>query len=250
MNKSIKINIAKPCSENWSTMTPTEKGKFCSKCSKQVFDLTMLKDIEVIELLKESPNSICGRAEKSKTNICGRMLLNKIDKPIAINSKKFNSKLYKYLTTVFLFGSTTTLFAIPSSEQTVKFTISNKNNNRIDLKKINTDSIVNIFKGQVFTEIEGFEEPIPGAEVLVKELNLKTETDIDGNFSVIIPTDYANDFLHLSINYPGFENVKVSFHKTDWLNKSIFYLKEDQGYYLIGEVVITNFKKRWWKFWK
>src|SRR5690606_13994606 len=107
-------NIAKPCSENWSTMTPTEKGKFCSKCSKQVFDLTMLKNEEIVSII-----------EKSKTNICGRMLLNKIDKPIAINSKKFNSKLYKYLTTVFLFGSTTTLFAIPSSEQTVKFTISN-----------------------------------------------------------------------------------------------------------------------------
>ena len=219
-------------------MTPTDKGKFCMHCSKQVLDLANLKDEEIVSIL-----------EKMNGNICAKLDPYRINKPIIISRQNHYSKLYTYLTTLFIFGSVPTLFAIPVSVQTKIASVSYKNFERIDLKKSNEDSLIKIFRGQVFTEIEGFEEPIPDAEVFVKELNLKTDTDIDGNFSVSIPTDYANDFLTLSITYLGFENVKVSFHKTDWLNKSIFYLKENEGE-LMGEVAIIYVKKRWWEFWK
>jgi hypothetical protein len=41
------ISIPKPCSENWNEMDATDKGAFCSKCSKEVIDCTSVKTSEI-----------------------------------------------------------------------------------------------------------------------------------------------------------------------------------------------------------
>lgn len=41
------FSIPKPCSENWNEMTPTEQGAFCSKCTKEVLDLTATKSSKI-----------------------------------------------------------------------------------------------------------------------------------------------------------------------------------------------------------
>ncbi len=38
MKNLIEISVPKPCHEDWSKMTPREKGKFCSACKKTVVD--------------------------------------------------------------------------------------------------------------------------------------------------------------------------------------------------------------------
>jgi hypothetical protein len=35
---SVKFDIPVPCSADWSLMTPTEQGRFCRQCEKEVFD--------------------------------------------------------------------------------------------------------------------------------------------------------------------------------------------------------------------
>ncbi|KFC19236.1 hypothetical protein [Chryseobacterium sp. FH1] len=55
----MKVTIPKPCHENWSNMTPEEKGRFCQVCSKSVRDFTSASDLEIITDLSENPN-ICG----------------------------------------------------------------------------------------------------------------------------------------------------------------------------------------------
>ena len=52
--------IPKPCSQNWSTMTNVENGKFCELCNKKVYDLTNLNNYEIGDLLKYD-NKICAR---------------------------------------------------------------------------------------------------------------------------------------------------------------------------------------------
>jgi hypothetical protein len=54
----MKVTIPKPCHENWATMTPEEKGRFCQVCSKSVRDFTNASDLEIINDLSQNPN-IC-----------------------------------------------------------------------------------------------------------------------------------------------------------------------------------------------
>jgi hypothetical protein len=67
MKKAIVISIPEPCHEDWAKMTATEKGKFCSVCTKEVFDLTTKTDEELVKILTKSKNA-CGRVKKSQLN--------------------------------------------------------------------------------------------------------------------------------------------------------------------------------------
>nr|WP_294862325.1 T9SS type A sorting domain-containing protein [uncultured Fluviicola sp.] len=56
------VGIQHACSEDWSKMTPTEKGAFCQKCAKQVYDFTNRSTIEIKQTLLElKGQEICGR---------------------------------------------------------------------------------------------------------------------------------------------------------------------------------------------
>lgn len=65
MKKAIKISIPEPCHEDWNQMTPTEQGKFCAQCSKDVVDFTKMSD-EAIFKTATSGNNLCGRFKASQ----------------------------------------------------------------------------------------------------------------------------------------------------------------------------------------
>ena len=57
-----KISIPKPCHENWGSMTPYEKGRFCSLCQKTVVDFTGKPKPEIVDyLLANADKNVCGR---------------------------------------------------------------------------------------------------------------------------------------------------------------------------------------------
>ncbi|MDP9961751.1 TonB-dependent receptor plug domain-containing protein [Chryseobacterium lathyri] len=64
----MKITIPKLCHENWETMTPEEKGRFCSVCSKTVRDFTIASDEEIINVFSHSSENICGNFYESQLN--------------------------------------------------------------------------------------------------------------------------------------------------------------------------------------
>lgn len=55
----MKINIPKPCHENWDLMTPNQHGRFCQVCAKSVKDFTKSPDLEIMNDLSGTSN-ICG----------------------------------------------------------------------------------------------------------------------------------------------------------------------------------------------
>ena len=61
-NAMKNFKIQQSCDENWSAMTPTEKGAFCQQCAKQVIDFTS-KSTSYIKstLLRNKGESLCGR---------------------------------------------------------------------------------------------------------------------------------------------------------------------------------------------
>jgi TonB-dependent SusC/RagA subfamily outer membrane receptor len=64
----MKLTIPKPCHENWETMTPEEKGRFCSVCSKTVRDFTVDSDDEIVDVFANTSDNICGKFNESQLN--------------------------------------------------------------------------------------------------------------------------------------------------------------------------------------
>ncbi|NND61631.1 MAG: hypothetical protein HKN48_00400, partial [Flavobacteriaceae bacterium] len=81
MKKSIKIQIPEPCHEDWNKMTPTEKGKFCAQCSKEVVDFTKSRDEELFKKVQ------------SGGNLCGRFTTGQLNRNIKLDRKKGHSLL-------------------------------------------------------------------------------------------------------------------------------------------------------------
>lgn len=61
MPKQYKLTITNPCSEPWSEMTPSEQGRFCAYCAKNVVDFTLMSDSQIAQYLQDTKGLICGR---------------------------------------------------------------------------------------------------------------------------------------------------------------------------------------------
>lgn len=68
MPKSLQLNIAEPCHENWQNMTPQEQGRFCGSCQKTVVDFTMMSDQEVLSYFLKADHNVCGRFANDQLN--------------------------------------------------------------------------------------------------------------------------------------------------------------------------------------
>ncbi len=60
MNTLFDILIPKPCHEDWNAMTPDEKGRFCSVCTKGVVDFTNKTNQEIQDcFIQNQGQKIC-----------------------------------------------------------------------------------------------------------------------------------------------------------------------------------------------
>lgn len=92
MSNDLRLHIPEPCTEDWSLMTNTEKGKHCDKCSKEVFDFSSLSNTELHEKFIQF--------ELNQTEVCGQFRNDQLaaeDKPIHTLSRT-----KKYLISLFV----------------------------------------------------------------------------------------------------------------------------------------------------
>lgn len=61
MQKQTNLHIATPCHQDWNGMTPTDAGKFCASCNKQVVDFTSMSDTQILQFLSRHTSGLCGR---------------------------------------------------------------------------------------------------------------------------------------------------------------------------------------------
>ena len=61
----FKLNVTKPCTEDWATMTPTGAGRHCLLCNKDVIDFSVLNDEQVKTFfINNGDKPVCGRFRK------------------------------------------------------------------------------------------------------------------------------------------------------------------------------------------
>ncbi|MBC8756229.1 carboxypeptidase-like regulatory domain-containing protein [Kordia sp. YSTF-M3] len=192
----IKVSIPEPCHEDWNNMTPTEKGKFCGVCTKEVIDFSAKSDEEIVKYAV------------ANTNLCGRFHASQLDRKLIVDRKKRNHWLSYAASLLFPMA----LFSqevkkgnqnIPKTEQTNTSTFTSLNISSLQRqgKTVNQISTVN---GTV-TDDSGL--PLQGASIVIKGTDIGKTTDFDGNFSI-----KANLGQILVISYEGFESKEIKVH--------------------------------------
>jgi hypothetical protein len=65
--RTARIEIEKPCQQDWNAMPPVAGGIYCSRCTKVVTDFTSMSDEALIEFLsRKHSGEICGKFSKGQ----------------------------------------------------------------------------------------------------------------------------------------------------------------------------------------
>ena len=63
----FKLNVTKPCSQDWAAMTPSGAGRHCLSCNKEVIDFSLLNDEQVKTFfINNADQQVCGRFRKTQ----------------------------------------------------------------------------------------------------------------------------------------------------------------------------------------
>ncbi|MGH1384648.1 carboxypeptidase-like regulatory domain-containing protein [Kordia sp.] len=192
------VQIPEPCHEDWGNMSPTEKGRFCNACTKEVIDFSAKSDEEVIKHFT------------NHGNLCGRFHASQLNRKLIADRKKRNHWL-SYAATLLL---PMTVFSQQTKSDEKKTTkteqleilkfktlhISSLNRKAKVHSKKQQDSIT--IKG-IITDDTGM--PLPSATVLIKETSIGVTTDFDGNFSIKVKSGNV-----LAIMYVGYETKEIT----------------------------------------
>ena len=163
MSNKINITIPKPCHENWEAMTPEDKGRFCSVCTKTVFDFTKASDKVIIEHLNRDATT------------CGRFASSQLNRDLIITKEKSS----------YWIIATATLFSFLGIGSQSAYSQVKQDTIQTDKKDLNQDSIKTEKNPFTITGVVSDDlGPIASVNVIVKGTTIGTTTDFDGNFTI------------------------------------------------------------------
>jgi hypothetical protein len=111
MKKQFKLSVPEPCHEDWSTMTPKEKGRFCQSCSKTVVDFTQKSKEEIQQYLSDHfGKRVCGHFRREQLDTIT------LEIPTATFHQSLSYQKLFLLALLFVMG--TTLFSCQNSNGT------------------------------------------------------------------------------------------------------------------------------------
>ena len=218
MTPKFKISIPEPCHEDWSKMTPTEKGRHCKACSKEVIDFTHFSNEALHKRITQGES------------LCGRFLPHQLDTPLTIERKKNSISFSKIAATLALPLSVISTNisnaqeSKPKTEQTIN-TSKTYTSLGIGMQHRPLKPLTSTLSGTV-TDESGL--PLPGVNIIVKGTTRGTQTDFDGNYSIT-----ANTGDVLVFSYVGYADQEVAVSASNTISVS---LQLDSQ---LDEVVVT-----------
>lgn len=231
MRNTSYLHIPSPCHENWSEMTATEKGKFCSSCRKEVIDFTSKSPTEISRLISTSNTSLCGR-------FTNKQLHTPLVQKDPIN--KFSSLISIAASTLLTLSISNKIAATTTANQTtIKSSYSINDTIESNTQIHNGDSLITI-EGTVIDM--DTQEPLPFCALFIEEYAIGTTTDYDGNFKIDVPFKKEVEYFHIKLNYVGYTTLLQKFVNSS----SNTVIKLTASTDLMGEVVIVK-KRPWWR---
>ena len=231
---SYILKINNPCGQEWSSMTKTDIGKFCSNCSKTVVDFTHLPDNEVLKIIEHNSGKLCGRLSQEQLN-----------RAIQLYQPTNSSRFYKILAGLLLVGANENLLATENQifHKDIVSIVDKENTKLTETKpEPTTDTLKNIIQGVVIDF--DTKEPLSFAAILIKNTKTEVTTDLAGKFKLIIPDSLITEKIYLVITYVGYEKTEIAINKNDLpITKNIIIAAPPV---LMGDVIIVK-KKKWWQ---
>jgi TonB-dependent SusC/RagA subfamily outer membrane receptor len=221
--QNLQLTIPEPCHENWQQMTPTDKGRFCNACAKEVIDFSMMTDTEVLNYFTAlTHDKVCGRALPSQ-------LERTISKPK--DPKKRLFWYWNYIVMFFMFfgkgnnakAQGTVKMATQQPALNKSSDINNALAGRVGGLIISTNRIIN---GKV-TDKDGIS--ISFASVKIKGTNGGVVADANGVYSLRV-----KDSDILFISGASFKSAEVPVGTTSIINTVLEKTTSE-----LKEVVVT-----------
>lgn len=194
----ISINIPQPCHENPASMQKNEQGKFCSACQKNVRDFSQMTDNEILEILGKEQGSGCGTFRAGQLN---RLM-------VQTQLKGNNTRLNTIMAGLLLAAGAGAAHAQSSAHIPVPVpTVDTTGAMHHSVEPVTKDSVIPVFKGQVVDAEVG--NPMIGVFVTLKGTSCRTNTDVNGNFSLTIPDSLMQDTLTFIVAYVAHEEQQL-----------------------------------------
>ncbi len=252
MKQQILLHIPKPCHEDWNAMTPTQQGRHCTSCSKEVTDFSIMTDVEILKHLTKASSNACGRFTNDQ-------LLRPLQ-PTKIEKKKGWQWLMATVASLFVItnkaaaqyktiGKPAVQRNLPKQliEQPIILgsiaRVTPKILKTADIKKVTlTDAVkgqvqiaaqlIYKIKGQVADEAG---TPLQDVAVSIGNYN-GTNTQADGSFGLVQKT--KQDSVHIKFAHLGFEEKIVTLALD---NKELeLHVQLKQKVQKLDDIVVTS----------
>lgn len=236
-----KLNIPKPCSENWEAMHSTNEGKFCNLCSKQVIDFTVLTDTQIIQYFEQQQGKTCGRLSKKQIERIN-LLLQKQE-----NEQPNLWRIFAWALSASALTSTAVLQEV-KAENIVYQEVTNK---QLFTQAINTTKNDTIKECVISGKVTSIEDgtALPGVTVMIKGSTIGTLTDIEGAYKLDI-SEFANQVEVIVVF--SFIGMKTQEHKVNLQDTNCsmrLKVDENMSVQLLGEIIYRGniFQHTWWR---
>jgi CarboxypepD_reg-like domain/Secretion system C-terminal sorting domain len=225
--QKIQLSIPEPCHQNWDKMNPTEQGRFCNACAKQVVDFSNMSDTQVLNYF----------AALKDEKVCGRAYPDQLERAITMPAvpKKKLFWYWNYITMLFLFFSKSNnakaqgMIAYAKESKVNNLKQSNVKNTLADKLKEPIVRDNHIINGKI-TDDKG--EPLAGVTVKIKGSQIAVATDANGFYTIKV----NSKFDKLQISAVGFQTKEIVLTGVN-TNDIVLSKMELQ---LMGEVVVTG----------
>ncbi|MEP7254471.1 MAG: carboxypeptidase-like regulatory domain-containing protein [Ferruginibacter sp.] len=173
--QKLQLSIPEPCHENWQQMTPTEQGRFCNACAKEVVDLSMMTDTEVLNYFTTLTHE----------KICGRALPTQLDRAIS-RPKEPKKRLFwywNYIVLFFMVFSKSNHVKAQTKGEVVTIPIKAKDSTEIIAGYVGVKRVAvkNIISGKIMDENAN---PLAFASIRIKNSKTGVSADAEGKYSI------------------------------------------------------------------
>jgi TonB-dependent SusC/RagA subfamily outer membrane receptor len=191
--KSLQLVLTKPCTQQWSDIERADGNHHCSRCEKNIVDLTTKSDKELIQFFKNKSD-----------HVCGRLLDSQLNRELVLPSPKLN---WQWLVP-FAF---TALIVSPAKAQKLKpVAVQSDQHSKSSLTAVELSNTLppldTIITGKVVNQVNG--NALAGVEIRKKgEEKVLAVTDSSGRFDLnVTDQDRLSKF---TFNLAGFSKTET-----------------------------------------